>query len=678
MARNTFVEANRRLEDERRAKYCGTASIRLDLPPEVKLECVQGCDRLTAADDVLDGANKRWVVDLFLDDLSDDLKRMLLEDYDHQKAPSDGELYRKIREYQGIGGQENDFFERLWLGRLAVSENRRKNFDQLCRHRKYAAAFDDLLEIPALMGGMRLSVVHQMIPMKCDEPNIVYLRNIRKWWSGLCGGSHETMCQIDSATVEALQGDVALRIDLGMRQLWLAAFRMYQDLPTDARKKERLAKARMKPDESALYDLASLASRLGFESEKVRKILQASPDRAIAEHALLAARKPGRFQYANREQRIQQVVDVFATAVPMSDAEASEHADTTTVRVQPPNRYGIPHHLDHERDKARLFLSKLGEAAESNQTELGSLFIRRSVYWAYFGLPPSTEGCLAVRETTNLDLSMPDQPSSPLEISNRDDSHRVDDHRSKLQQLQRDIENEQTKLAQLKILLAAEQSKIEEKERLLRLLARQDEEQHARIEDKETLLGLLAGKEDELHAKIEEEEALLGLLARREEEHHAKLRQLEETQQEQQNKLDRLTKRVQEEEERQRTEMALALRDDPVSEAEELGGNERLRTENQQVPKGMNVASRRANRRTRFSFGRLLEDAPSGLWTGMASAEDGGILPETIRIEFKLLEQSGMLKVVDTLDVDPADPSPVRRLAGNAQELLRKGYDGRG
>jgi len=94
---------------------------------------------------------------------------MLVEDYDYQKAPSDGEIYCKIREYQGIGGEENLFFERLWLGRLAVSENRRKNFDQLCRHRKYAAAFDDLLAIPALLGGMRLSVVHQMIPMKCDE-----------------------------------------------------------------------------------------------------------------------------------------------------------------------------------------------------------------------------------------------------------------------------------------------------------------------------------------------------------------------------------------------------------------------------------------------------------------------------------------------------------------------------
>lgn len=103
---------------------------------------------------------------------------MLIEDYDHKEAPSDGELYCKIREYQGIGGQENQYFERLWLGRLAVSQNRRKNFDQLCRHRKYAAAFDCLLDIPALMGGMRLSVVHQMIAMKCDE--VIQQRTIRR------------------------------------------------------------------------------------------------------------------------------------------------------------------------------------------------------------------------------------------------------------------------------------------------------------------------------------------------------------------------------------------------------------------------------------------------------------------------------------------------------------------
>lgn len=94
---------------------------------------------------------------------------MLTEDYDYQKRPDDGEIYIKIREYQGFHGTINAFFERMWLGRLAVSENRRKNFDQLSRHQKLVGAFDALLDIPALFGGFRLSVVHQLISMKCDE-----------------------------------------------------------------------------------------------------------------------------------------------------------------------------------------------------------------------------------------------------------------------------------------------------------------------------------------------------------------------------------------------------------------------------------------------------------------------------------------------------------------------------
>lgn len=85
-------------------------------------------------------------------------------------------------------------------------------------------------------------------------------------------------------------------------------------------------------------------------------------------------------------------------AVPISDAEAAEHADAS-VCVYPPNRYGIPHDLEHECNKALLFLSKLDEEEESDQTDLRSIHIRRSVYWAYFGQPPSTEGCNAIRET---------------------------------------------------------------------------------------------------------------------------------------------------------------------------------------------------------------------------------------------------------------------------------------
>lgn len=141
MTGDTFIAVNHRIEAERRAKYCGTASIRvaslrfrdathvatksqknaetlkrifleergcrredsrhhakaivsketleaalaksglsvtsllgdgvsfpqLSLPDGVSLQCIQGRDRLTAADEVLQGENKRWVVDLFLD-----------------------------------------------------------------------------------------------------------------------------------------------------------------------------------------------------------------------------------------------------------------------------------------------------------------------------------------------------------------------------------------------------------------------------------------------------------------------------------------------------------------------------------------------------------------------------------------------------------------------------------
>ncbi|KAK4071123.1 hypothetical protein Purlil1_13510 [Purpureocillium lilacinum] len=188
--------------------------------------------------------------------------------------------------------------------------------------------------------------------------------------------------------------------------------------------------------------------------------------------------------------------------------------------------------------------------------------------------------------------------------------------------------------------------------------------EQAKVEEKQTLLLPLARQEQELRASIEEKEALLRQLAAQEEEQRAKLRQLEDMRQEQERILATLTERARHEEERQRTEMALVLRDDPLPQAEESQDQERLESESPPGSLAIAVAPRRPNRITRFSFGRLLEDAPPTPATEAASAEHTAILPRTIRVEFKLLEQNGNLKVVDTLDVDPADPSPVRRVAG--------------
>jgi hypothetical protein len=95
-----------------------------------------------------------------------------------------------------------------------------------------------------------------------------------------------------------------LRLDLGLRQLWFAAFRVYEELPAGSRKRNLSTEARAEPDEASLFELASLASRLGFDSGNLRSILHTSPDQIIAQHALLAAPKPGLFRYDNQVQSI--------------------------------------------------------------------------------------------------------------------------------------------------------------------------------------------------------------------------------------------------------------------------------------------------------------------------------------------------------------------------------------
>lgn len=95
---------------------------------------------------------------------------MLLADgYDYTKTPDVGEIYIKIRQFQGHHGDINPFFENLWLARLATNKHQWRKYNQLTKHKKFSAAFDKLLDIPGLFGGFRLGVIHQLLGMKCDE-----------------------------------------------------------------------------------------------------------------------------------------------------------------------------------------------------------------------------------------------------------------------------------------------------------------------------------------------------------------------------------------------------------------------------------------------------------------------------------------------------------------------------
>jgi hypothetical protein len=59
----------------------------------------------------------------------------LIERYSARKESDDGEIYSKIREYQGYRGAENPYFKKLWWARLAAILNHKKeNPEQVFRY----------------------------------------------------------------------------------------------------------------------------------------------------------------------------------------------------------------------------------------------------------------------------------------------------------------------------------------------------------------------------------------------------------------------------------------------------------------------------------------------------------------------------------------------------------------
>jgi hypothetical protein len=130
----------------------------------------------------LDGGPVSWRYDLsfpnpeklltflFYLDLNQELKTTLIEEYSAEKEPDDGEIYSKIREYQGYRGAGNPYFEKRWWARLAaISDHKKENLERVFRNTDYRAAFDVQLDVPGLAGGMRLGTTHTMFAMKCHE-----------------------------------------------------------------------------------------------------------------------------------------------------------------------------------------------------------------------------------------------------------------------------------------------------------------------------------------------------------------------------------------------------------------------------------------------------------------------------------------------------------------------------
>ena len=101
---------------------------------------------------------------MFLTDLNAELKSCLIEEYFNEKKPSDGEIYRKIRQYHF---KQDVISEGRWKSRLRG--NRMKNFKGLIQHDRLTAAFDALLDVSGLWDGMMITTLHTILAMRCNE-----------------------------------------------------------------------------------------------------------------------------------------------------------------------------------------------------------------------------------------------------------------------------------------------------------------------------------------------------------------------------------------------------------------------------------------------------------------------------------------------------------------------------
>lgn len=107
------------------------------------------------------------VLSLGITDINEELKTTLVEEYENQRTHTDGEIYRKIRQYEE---EQNEPFRQRWLARL--SQTNRERLEQLDSPKKLRLrkGFDALLTIPGLWcRGMRISVIHRLVAIDCVE-----------------------------------------------------------------------------------------------------------------------------------------------------------------------------------------------------------------------------------------------------------------------------------------------------------------------------------------------------------------------------------------------------------------------------------------------------------------------------------------------------------------------------
>lgn len=234
-------------------------------------------------------------------------------------------------------------------------------------------------------------------------------------------GRNRYQIQVSETEFRQCSGTVEEGRESGYRQLWLFAFRHYLQMPKARQKKKRHAKTKLQEaNDGVVHRMASLALQLGFDSPQIQRLMD-SPDRRLALAALLKARDRDHYRYDSIDTLVNQIVACFDEAVPIELGAPRASAPFSTIPRQ--SRCGKPSLETHEQEQKFLFLDQM-ESQPSDES-VSALFVRRCVYFAFFGRPSETPPT-PINEDDSTRHSSPHPPPSPLFVP--EEHNPLDDH----------------------------------------------------------------------------------------------------------------------------------------------------------------------------------------------------------------------------------------------------------
>ena len=213
-------------------------------------------------------------------------------------------------------------------------------------------------------------------------------------------GANQTTGEIVTQETETVfstrAGSGADQFEFGYRQLYLFALRHFARMIGECAKKEkdRPKPTIEEPDPVTWHRFALLADRLGFDSEIIRKLKTDDPFRAEARNFVLKHNPPELYDLNPEvfENCVEQLARARAEAVEKQRQYIKPPAVVDGPGESLPRRCGRFFQTAYEYERNYLFLGVLYDGTNARGKGITSIFVRRSIYFAFFGrrLPNAT------------------------------------------------------------------------------------------------------------------------------------------------------------------------------------------------------------------------------------------------------------------------------------------------